>query len=150
MLRLKAAASDVADFTSGTFRTAIGDDAAATRAGEVDRVVLCSGKVYWDLLAHRTEIGDERTAIVRLEQLYPLDGDTLAEVLAPYGDTELVWVQDEPENQGPWTHVSMHLPQVVGRPVRVVSRMASASPASGRAKQHQAEQAALLDAAFAR
>jgi 2-oxoglutarate decarboxylase len=150
MLRLKAAASDVADFTSGAFRTVIGDDVAATRAAQVDRVVLCSGKVYWDLLAHRTEIGDERTAIVRLEQLYPLDRDTLAEVLAPYGDIELLWVQDEPENQGPWTHVSMNVPQLVGRTIRVVSRAASASPASGRAKQHQAEQAALLEGAFAR
>jgi 2-oxoglutarate decarboxylase len=150
MLRLRAAASDVADFTSGTFRTVIGDDLAATRAGQIDRVLLCSGKVYWDLLAHRTAIGNERTAIVRLEQLYPLDGNTLTEVLAPYGDTDLVWVQDEPENQGPWAHVSMNLPQLVGRTIGVVSRASSASPASGRAKQHQSEQAALLESAFAR
>ena len=150
MLRLKAASSDVADFTSGTFLPVIADELATAKAGQVDRVLLCSGKVYWDLLAQRVKSGDERTAIVRLEQLYPLDEDGLREAIAPFGDAELVWVQDEPENQGPWTHVSMNMPQLVGRSIRVVSRPASASPATGSAKKHQAEQAQLLEDAFAR
>lgn len=150
MLRLKAATSDVQDFTSGTFRTVIGDDLAAAKAGQVTRVLLCSGKVYWDLLAQRVSSGDQQTAIVRFEQLYPLEPDAVREALAPYGDAELVWVQDEPRNQGPWTFVSTYLPQVVGRELRVVSRPESASPAGGSAKKHVLEQRALVEGAFER
>ncbi|GIG40153.1 multifunctional oxoglutarate decarboxylase/oxoglutarate dehydrogenase thiamine pyrophosphate-binding subunit/dihydrolipoyllysine-residue succinyltransferase subunit [Cellulomonas phragmiteti] len=150
MLRLKAATSDVQDFTSGTFRPVVGDDLAAAKADQVTRVLLCSGKVYWDLLAHRVSSGDQQTAIVRFEQLYPLDRDAIAAALAPYGDAELVWVQDEPRNQGPWTFVSTHLPEIVGRELQVVSRPESASPAAGSAKKHAAEQKALIDGAFAR
>ncbi|ADG74121.1 2-oxoglutarate dehydrogenase, E1 subunit [Cellulomonas flavigena DSM 20109] len=150
MLRLKSASSDVQDFTSGTFRTVIGDDLAAAKADQVTRVLLCSGKVYWDLLAQRVAANDQQTAIVRFEQLYPLEPDAIAEALAPFGDAELVWVQDEPRNQGPWTFVSTHLPQVVGREVRVVSRPESASPAAGSAKKHAVEQKSLVTEAFAR
>ncbi|MBD7917665.1 multifunctional oxoglutarate decarboxylase/oxoglutarate dehydrogenase thiamine pyrophosphate-binding subunit/dihydrolipoyllysine-residue succinyltransferase subunit [Cellulomonas sp. Sa3CUA2] len=150
MLRLKAATSDVQDFTTGTFRTVVGDDLAAAKADQVSRVLLCSGKVYWDLLAQRVSSGDQQTAIVRFEQLYPLEPDAIAEALAPYGDAELVWVQDEPRNQGPWTFMSTHLPQIVGRDVRVVSRPESASPAAGSAKKHAVEQKALIEAAFER
>lgn len=150
MLRLKAASSDVSEFTSGTFRPVIGDDLAAAKAGQVTRVLLCSGKVYWDLLAHRVKTGDEQTAIVRIEQLYPLDGDAARAALAPFDGAELVWVQDEPRNQGPWTFLSMHLPQLLGRTLRVVSRKESASPAAGSAKKHQAQQATLVETAFQR
>ena len=150
MLRLKTATSDVQDFTTGTFRPVVGDDLAVAKADQVTRVLLCSGKVYWDLLAQRVSSGDQQTAIVRFEQLYPLDPASIEEALAPYGDAELVWVQDEPRNQGPWTFMSTHLPQIVGRTVRVVSRPESASPAAGSAKKHAAEQKALIEAAFAR
>ncbi|WP_081596416.1 multifunctional oxoglutarate decarboxylase/oxoglutarate dehydrogenase thiamine pyrophosphate-binding subunit/dihydrolipoyllysine-residue succinyltransferase subunit, partial [Cellulomonas massiliensis] len=150
MLRLKAASSAVEDFTTGTFRPVIGDDLAAAKADQVTRVLLCSGKVYWDLLAERVRSGDERTAIVRLEQLYPLDADGLREALAPFGDAELVWVQDEPRNQGPWSFLSLHLPQLLGRTLDVVSRPESASPAAGSAKKHQAQQATLVERAFLR
>ncbi|GEK22838.1 alpha-ketoglutarate decarboxylase [Cellulomonas xylanilytica] len=150
MLRLKSASSDVAEFTSGTFRTVIGDDLAAAKAGQVTRVLLCSGKVYWDLLAHRVKTGDEQTAIVRLEQLYPLDTEAARAAVAPFEGAELVWVQDEPRNQGPWTFLSMHLPQLLNRTLRVVSRKESASPAAGSAKKHQAQQAQLIETAFAR
>lgn len=150
MLRLKAASSAIEDFTTGTFRTVIGDDLAAAKAGQVDRVLLCSGKVYWDLLAERVKSGDERTAIVRVEQLYPLDGDAARAAIAPFDGAELLWVQDEPRNQGPWTFLSMHLPQLLGRTLRVVSRPESASPAIGSAKKHQAQQASLVETAFQR
>jgi len=150
MLRLKTATSDVQDFTTGTFRPVVGDDLAVAKADQVTRVLLCSGKVYWDLLAQRVSSGDQQTAIVRFEQLYPLDPASIEEALTPYGDAELVWVQDEPRNQGPWTFMSTHLPQIVGRTVRVVSRPESASPAAGSAKKHAAEQKALIEAAFAR
>nr|WP_029291306.1 multifunctional oxoglutarate decarboxylase/oxoglutarate dehydrogenase thiamine pyrophosphate-binding subunit/dihydrolipoyllysine-residue succinyltransferase subunit [Cellulomonas sp. HZM] len=150
MLRLKAGASAVEDFTSGTFQPVIGDEVAAAKAGQVDRVLLCSGKVYWDLLAERAKRNDERTAIVRLEQLYPLEGDALRAALAPFDGAQLVWVQDEPQNQGPWSFVSMHLPQILERTLMVVSRRESASPAAGTAKKHQAQQADLLERAFTR
>ena len=150
MLRLKAGASAVEDFTSGTFRPVIPDDLAAAKAGQVTRVLMCSGKVYWDLLAERVRSGDDQTAIVRLEQLYPLDEDGLKAALAPFDGAELVWVQDEPRNQGPWTFLSMHVPQVLGRTLHVVSRPESASPAAGSAKKHQAQQAELVATAFAR
>ncbi|WP_421740348.1 multifunctional oxoglutarate decarboxylase/oxoglutarate dehydrogenase thiamine pyrophosphate-binding subunit/dihydrolipoyllysine-residue succinyltransferase subunit [Cellulomonas sp.] len=150
MLRLKSASSDVQDFTTGTFRTVIGDELAAAKAGQVTRVLLCSGKVYWDLLGHRLKSGDEHTAIVRLEQLYPLDAEAVRAAVAPFDGAELVWVQDEPRNQGPWTFLSMHLPQLLGRTLRVVSRKESASPAAGSAKKHQAQQATLVETAFER
>ena len=150
MLRLKAAASSTEDFTSGTFREIIRDDLAEGQASQVDRVLLCSGKVYYDLLAHRVKSGDTSTAIVRLEQLYPLEGDMLIEALAPYGDAELVWVQDEPENQGAWPFIALNAPEALGRSMRVVSRSASASPAAGSAKKHLAEQTDLVERAFAR
>lgn len=150
MLRLKAASSAVEDFTTGTWQPVLHDTLAEAKAGQVDRVLLCSGKVYWDLLAHRVTSGDERTAIVRLEQLYPLDADALRSALAAFGDAELVWVQDEPHNQGPWSYLSLHLPQIIDRTLQVVSRSESASPATGTAKKHQAQQADLIERAFAR
>ncbi|WP_226926564.1 multifunctional oxoglutarate decarboxylase/oxoglutarate dehydrogenase thiamine pyrophosphate-binding subunit/dihydrolipoyllysine-residue succinyltransferase subunit [Jonesia denitrificans] len=154
MLRLKAAASTPADFTSGTFRHVIGDDAAAARAaqgGTIDRVVVSTGKISWELLAHAKKTHDTSTAFVRLEQLYPLDGDQLREALAPFGDAEVVWVQEEPENQGAWPFLALNLPQLIeGRSLRVIARPASASPAVGIAKVHKAEQDSLIQRAFDR
>src|SRR5690606_19909324 len=97
-----------------------------------------------DLLAAREKAGDNTVAIVRFEQLYPLDAERVREALAPFDGAELVWVQEEPENQGAWGRMSHALPAIVGRDVRVVSRPASASPASGLASRHQAEQAELV------
>ena len=151
LLRLRAATSSVEDFTTGTFRTAIGD---TVDPGKVDRVLMCSGRVYYDLLAARTkgEHGaDERTAIVRLEQLYPLDSDTLREVIAPYDGAELVWVQDEPANQGVWPYLAgITSRKMDGVPVRRVSRPSSAAPSTGSAKVSQAEALQLVKDAFAR
>lgn len=151
MLRLKAATSDVEDFTTGGFRPVVGEQFAdAEQARGVDRVLACSGKVYWDLVAHRVKSGDTRTAIVRAEQMYPLDADAWGEALAPFGDAELVWVQEEPANQGGWPFMALALPELLGRPVRHVSRKASASPATGSSKKHAVEQQALVEQAFAR
>ncbi|MDT0164675.1 multifunctional oxoglutarate decarboxylase/oxoglutarate dehydrogenase thiamine pyrophosphate-binding subunit/dihydrolipoyllysine-residue succinyltransferase subunit [Actinotalea sp. AC32] len=151
MLRLKAAASAVEDFTTGTFRPVVPDEhLPADVRGQVDRVVLSAGKVYYDLLAERAKRGDERTALVRVEQLYPLDADAFRTALEPFGDAELVWAQEEPENQGGWTFMSNALPSLLGRPLRVVSRPAAASPAAGSAKTHAREQAELVQAAFDR
>jgi len=148
MLRLKAATSAVEDFTSGRFRPVIPDSLPG--AG-VTRVLLCSGKIYWDLLAERTRRGDTTTAIVRLEQLYPLDGEGIREALEAYPQAQLVWVQDEPANQGPWPFIALNLPEFLGgRPLVRLSRNASASPAAGSIKKHQGEQASLVSQAFNR
>jgi 2-oxoglutarate decarboxylase len=148
MLRLKAAASGVDDFTSGTFQPVIPDD--IDPAG-VDRVLLVSGKVYHDLAAERAKRKDTSTAIVRFEQLYPLDVEGLREAIGRFPDAQLVWVQDEPANQGPWPFIALALPQELGgRPLLRISRPASASPATGSSKKHQAEQAAIVAQAFNR
>lgn len=148
MLRHKDAVSAVGDFTSGSFSPVIADAAPAPE--KVDRVLLCSGKIYWDLLNQRKKLNDEKTAIVRLEQIYPLDVEGVAEAIAPYGDADLAWVQDEPRNQGPWPFIALNLPEAINRHIRVVCRAASASPATGSAKKHAIEQKELIDRAFSR
>ncbi|MDQ2624345.1 MAG: multifunctional oxoglutarate decarboxylase/oxoglutarate dehydrogenase thiamine pyrophosphate-binding subunit/dihydrolipoyllysine-residue succinyltransferase subunit, partial [Actinomycetota bacterium] len=148
MLRLRAAVSQVEDFTTGTFQTVIGDDAAAARGGTT-RVLLSSGKIHWELKAARDKLENTSTALVRLEQLYPFDVDAVNAALEPFGDAELVWVQEEPENQGAWPHIALGLQPLLGREIRVVSRPASASPATGSAKEHLVEQSALVQRAFA-
>jgi 2-oxoglutarate dehydrogenase E1 component len=149
MLRLKASASAVADFTTGGFRTIIPDDSLPDAAA-VDRVLLCAGKVYWDLVAQREKLADTRTAVVRVEQLYPLDRPAVAAAVGAFPNAEVVWVQEEPANQGAWTFMKLRLPQALGREVRRISRPASASPAAGSAKVHAAEQTAIVEASFAR
>ena len=156
LLRLKAACSPVEAFTSGTFQPVIGDTddavlASAQKQG-VDRVLLCSGRVYYDLLAHRTKTGDTRTAIVRLEQLYPLESSAIAEALAPFSGAELVWVQDEPANQGMWPYLALNLPTDLTGGVlpTLISRPEAAAPAVGTAGLHRAQQEEILRQAFAR
>ncbi len=150
MLRLKASSSAVEDFTTGTFRTVVAEG-PALRPGDVDRVLLCSGKVYWDLLAERKKRGDTRTAIVRLEQLYPLDAAAVLDAVDRFPHAQLVWVQEEPANQGPWPFIALNLPEHLGgRPLLRVSRSASASPAAGSSKKHAAEQATLVAQSFDR
>nr|WP_227994331.1 multifunctional oxoglutarate decarboxylase/oxoglutarate dehydrogenase thiamine pyrophosphate-binding subunit/dihydrolipoyllysine-residue succinyltransferase subunit [Luteimicrobium xylanilyticum] len=147
LLRLKAAASGVEDFTSGTFRPVIGD--ATADPTKVTRVLLCTGRVYYDLLAERTARKDETVAIVRLEQLYPFPEDEIRDELGRYATADVVWVQDEPENQGAWSYVHINLPDDLPE-VKVVSRPASASTAAGTAKKHKAQAATLLEQAFGR
>ena len=151
MLRLKAAASKLADFTSGTFRPLI-SDAGVTNA---TRVILCSGKVYWELLAERARLGDVTTAIVRVEQLYPLPTSEILAELNRYPNASVLWVQDEPANQGPWPFVSAALSDAmksagINREIRRVSRRAAASPATGSIHVHEEEQKALIAEAFSR
>lgn len=156
MLRLKVAVSPVEDFISGGMQTVIGETdpevLAAAAANKVDRVLLCSGRIYWDLLAHRQHAEDKHTAIVRLEQLYPLDEPALLEALAPFAGAELVWVQDEPRNQGAWPWLALHLPDSItaGRLPRVVARPEAAAPAVGTSVAHVAQQKLILNEAFAR
>jgi 2-oxoglutarate dehydrogenase E1 component len=152
LLRLKAAASSVEDFTTGTFEPLLGDPGVAdgsVDASKVDRVLLCTGRVYYDLLAERLKRQDDRVALIRLEQLYPLPEQQLREQLAAFPGAEVFWVQDEPQNQGAWSYLHLALPDDLPQ-VRVVSRPASASTAAGTAKRHKEEQAVLLGQAFTR
>jgi len=148
MLRLRGATSDIADFTSGKFEPVI-DDASISDKAAVKRVVLCSGKIYYDLVAERAKRDEQNIAIVRVEQFYPLPVDEVNKVVSQYPDADLVWTQDEPENQGAWPFISLELSKRVhGRGISVASRQASASPATGSNKRSAQEQAALIDQAL--
>ena len=154
MLRLKAAASAPADFTVGGFRPVLPDRKDAT-SGEVTRVLIAAGKVVYDLEAEREKRGDQQTAILRLEQYYPLPAADLAAELAKYPGAEVVVVQDEPQNQGGWPFLALNLPGELAalgetRPLHVVARKAAASPSTGSSKKHAVEQAALMARAFDR
>jgi 2-oxoglutarate dehydrogenase E1 component len=153
MLRLRGATSEVADFTHGRFEPVL-DDARLTNAdaGAVRRILLHSGKLHYDLLAElekRPDVADQ-FALVRLEQFYPLPTAQLQPVLDRYPNAELVWVQDEPENQGAWPFIDVELVKhLKGRTIRVVSRPASASPATGSSKRSAAQQTELIERALA-
>ncbi len=153
MLRSKAAASPVEAFTEGGFRPVIPDHEGVTE--DVTRVLLASGKIVHDLDAERAKREDTSTAIVRVEQLYPIPEKEIRDVVARYPGADLVWVQDEPRNQGAWPLMAQWLHEDLielgeSRPWRVVARKASASPATGSSKKHQAEQADLFERAFGR
>jgi 2-oxoglutarate decarboxylase len=149
LLRLKAAASPVEEFTQGTFQPVI-PDTLGTPGNDVERVILVSGRLYYDLLSSRQKLDDGKTAIVRVEQLYPLPLDEIKAALATYPNAEIVWAQDEPANQGPWPFIGLNLPQELDRRVRLASRPASASTATGSAKSHAVEQELLIKRAFGR
>ncbi len=147
LLRLKSAVSEIADFTEGSFQPVLAD---TTADGSVRRVLLCSGKVYYDLAAARAEKQLTDIAIVRIEQLYPLPEAQLRTELARYPDAELVWVQEEPANQGGWPFIAMTLPEYLGgRPLLPVTRRASASPAVGSLAIHEAQQREIVASALA-
>ena len=151
MLRLKAAASKLADFTSGTFKPFIAD----SEVSNASRLILCSGKIYWELLAERARLGDTTTSIARVEQLYPLPVKEIMAEIARHPNANILWVQDEPANQGPWPFVSANLLEKmsaagVSRSLGRVSRRAAASPATGSIHAHEEEQKALIAEAFSR
>jgi 2-oxoglutarate dehydrogenase E1 component len=157
MLRLKAAASAAEDFTSGSFQPVIADH--SVQADEVRKVVFCSGKVYYDLVAERERRGAHDVAFIRIERLYPLPGVEIQQAIAPYAKAQkFVWAQDEPANQGAWPFIALnlidHLDLLLGAApdnadrLRRVSRPASSSPAVGSAKRHQAQQEELINEVF--
>jgi 2-oxoglutarate dehydrogenase E1 component len=149
LLRLKAATSSTADFTSGSFQPLIGEPAGFD-GSKVRRVVLCTGKIYYDLADYRAKAGLTDTAIVRVERLYPIPAQELKAELSRYpADAELVWAQEEPENQGAWPRMALRLPQLTGRVLQVVSLPASSAPAFGSAKVHAATHRQLIETAIA-
>ncbi|MCT1816221.1 multifunctional oxoglutarate decarboxylase/oxoglutarate dehydrogenase thiamine pyrophosphate-binding subunit/dihydrolipoyllysine-residue succinyltransferase subunit [Micrococcus luteus] len=148
LLRLKAAANSVEDFTEGRFQPVIPD--AGVDAKDATRVLLVSGRLYYDLLARRQKSGDTSTAIVRVEQLYPLPLEEIRKALRAYPDADVAWVQDEPANQGPWPFMALNLVPQLDVPVTLVSRPASAATSAGTKGRHDQELSTLLDAAFGR
>ncbi len=161
MLRHKSAVSAVADFTSGSFlpvlpdAQAAGQDQAAHDAAgwpdpaAVRRALLCSGKIYYDLAERRRAERRTDVAIIRAERLYPLPAKEIIAALGQYPNAEDVcWVQEEPANMGGWPFMALNLPSLLGRRIGVISLPASSAPASGSAKAHVAEHAALVAAAL--
>jgi multifunctional 2-oxoglutarate metabolism enzyme len=148
MLRLKAATSAVADFTTGSFRPVIGEPADFDTAA-VRQVLLCSGKVYYDLAERRRAEGRADVALARVERLYPFPADEIAAEVSRYPAAEAVtWVQEEPANMGAWPYMAMRLPGLLDRPIQVVSLPASSAPAIGSAKAHAEEHARLVETAL--
>jgi 2-oxoglutarate dehydrogenase E1 component len=155
LLRHKLAVSTLDEMANGSsFKFVIPETDELAAPDQVKRVVICSGKVYYDLLAERRERGITDVAIVRLEQFYPFPAKTLKAAIEAYSKAEIVWCQEEPENNGGWTFVDRRIEAVLGcldgvskRP-RYIGRKAAASPATGLAKTYAAEQAALVNAAL--
>jgi 2-oxoglutarate dehydrogenase E1 component len=152
LLRHPKAVSSIQDLTTGTFRPALADSDQAA-PDRVTRILLCSGKVYYDLLAAREEKKVQHVAIIRLEQLYPFPADEVRDMLMRYPlSAELLWVQEEPRNMGPWRFIREYMQPMLENPqrtLRYVGRRESASTAAGSLKRHQQEQADLLEEAFA-
>ncbi len=155
LLRNKDATSPLSEFTKGGFQTVLVEQDAniAKKADKVKRVIACSGKVYYDLVKKRTEAERSDVAIIRVEQLYPFPHKAFAAELKKYPNaTDIVWCQDEPQNQGAWFFIqhNIHENMQDGQKLGYAGRAASASPAVGYAHLHQDQQKSLIEAAFAK
>jgi 2-oxoglutarate dehydrogenase E1 component len=143
LLRHPAVISPMKEFTDGTFNEVL-DDTNVT-AKDVKRVVLCTGKLYYDLLEGQQKKKSKDTAIVRVEQLHPFPEKQLNAVLKKYKNAKLVWAQEEPANMGYWSYILRIMPK---QDIELISRKASASPATGYSKVHKAEQEKIVNQAF--
>jgi 2-oxoglutarate dehydrogenase E1 component len=150
LLRHQLVASTPLELAEGRFRMVLGDADAAERTAEVRRILVCSGKIYVDLVSAEQRASRPDVAICRLEQLYPVPMRDLRATLDVYPNAdEVVWVQEEPENMGAWEFIRPHLIEVSsGRTVRRIARPRSASPAEGSAARHTLNQQALVDQAY--
>ncbi|WP_425503992.1 multifunctional oxoglutarate decarboxylase/oxoglutarate dehydrogenase thiamine pyrophosphate-binding subunit/dihydrolipoyllysine-residue succinyltransferase subunit [Rhodococcus triatomae] len=155
MLRNKAAVSNIEDFTTGKFRSVFEEPAYETGEGnrdKVTRVLLVSGKLYWELLAKKQKDERDDVAIVRVEQLYPVPSRRLRETLDRYPNaSEFLWVQEEPANQGAWPFFGLALPELLPdklQGIRRVSRRSMSAPSSGSSKVHAVEQQEIINEAF--
>jgi 2-oxoglutarate dehydrogenase E1 component len=151
LLRHPKVVSSIGELTGGGFRALLPDDTAPDR---VARLLLCSGKMYYDLLAAREEKGAKNVAILRLEQLYPFPASDVAEEFSRYANSaEVLWVQEEPRNMGPWRFIREKVEPLLdatSRTLKYVGRADSASPATGSHKRHLEEQAEIIEGAFAK
>lgn len=153
LLRHKEAVSDLSELAKGSFQPVLGETDGGIDAKKVKRVLACSGRVYYDLVAHRREAKANDVAIIRIEQLYPFAHKQFEAEMKKYENaTEVVWVQDEPQNQGPWFYVEHHLKEGMkeGQKLAYSGRPASASPAVGYYAKHYEQQKALIEGAFGR
>jgi len=153
LLRHKEAVSDLSELASGSFQPVLGETDITIDAKKVKRVLVCSGRVYYDLIAHRRETKASHVAILRVEQLYPFAHKQFDAQMKKYPNaTEVVWVQDEPQNQGPWFYIEHHLKEGLkeGQKLGYSGRPASASPAVGYFAKHAEQLKTLLEGAFGR
>jgi 2-oxoglutarate dehydrogenase E1 component len=148
LLRSEQACSRADDFLQGRFSEIL--PAPEVAPGEqIERVILCSGKIYYDLLNHRQEQKIANAQIVRLEQLYPLAKEKLKALLQPFsGADKIVWCQEESQNMGAWTFIEPRVRSLLGREILYAGRNASASPAVGALAVHKREQACVINEAF--
>ena len=145
LLRNPLAVSKLSDLSTGYFREVIDDP---TRRKTIDRVILCSGKIYYELLQRQRDLKRKEIAIVRLEQFYPFPDEQMDKIVAKYGRSPgWIWVQEEPENMGGWRFVRPLLEHRIGGPVQYIGRPAAASPATGFPKIYRKQQAAVTDEA---
>jgi len=144
------AVSQESDFLEGTcFQEVLPDPHAFANPADVSRIVFCTGKVFYDLMAHRQETGIANTAIIRIEQLYPFNDQLVEAIISQYPNAaNFVWCQEEPLNMGAWSYIFTRLEKVTGSPVRYAGRRTASSPAAGSKAMHYREQKALLAAAF--
>jgi 2-oxoglutarate dehydrogenase E1 component len=153
LLRHKLATSAMADFTLGRFHRVIGEELLGDLKA-VERAVLCSGKIYYDLLERRDEVGDSKTALIRVEQIYPFPEDEVLAALGALGGKggvrEVFWCQEEPQNMGARSFLHPYFTRMFAKGPKLtwVSRDASASPATGSPKAHRLEQESLLNSIF--
>jgi 2-oxoglutarate dehydrogenase E1 component len=145
LLRHPRAISSLADFTEGAFQAVLDDP---MRPEKAKRLLLCSGKIYYQLLQRREDLATSNVAIIRLEQYYPFPFDQLKAALANYPLAESwAWVQEAPENMGGWQFVRSHLEALIGHPPAYVGRKAASSPATGFPNIYKLEQAQIVDQA---
>jgi 2-oxoglutarate dehydrogenase E1 component len=157
LLRHPMAVSALTDFTEAGFQEVIDDASSLASAAKIKRVLLCSGKIYYDLLAAKTEKKRDDVAILRLEQIYPWPGAKLTEALGKYKNaSEILWVQEEPRNMGAWSFVfgmwmgglGQFMDQAGGRAIRYVGREVASSPAVGSEKIHHKQQESIVEKSF--
>ncbi len=151
LLRHPLCQSKLEDMAEGTsFQEILDDDKLTVAPEKVTRLILCSGKVYYDLIKYREEQGIKNAAIIRIEQLYPLHWEMLKAIVSRYprAQKKLVWCQEEPRNMGSWSYISRRLQEVSNHPVRYAGRERSASPAAGSKAVHLHEQQRLVEDAF--
>ena len=147
LLRHPRCISKTEDFIKGGFQEII-DDASVKDASKIRRLLFCNGKIYYDLLEYKENNNIDDIAIVRLEQLYPLSEKRLQKILDKYGKAEHFWVQEEPKNMGAWTYLLRF--DTVFDNLKLISRKASASPATGYAAVHNREQKEIIEKAFSK
>jgi 2-oxoglutarate dehydrogenase E1 component len=149
LLRHPRTVSSLHDFTTGGFNEILSDSGDPSR---MSRIVFCSGKIYYDLVAAREERKSDHVALIRVEQLYPFATDQAVDILSRYAPTaEVVWAQEEPRNMGPWRFIREQIDPLLDstqREIRYVGRPESASPATGSGKRHQQEQAEIVNDAL--